>query len=84
MNAELHGIFIAKVKEIIKQKTLPTEDLCKIFDIIVKTTAYASPGDMSVVHEVLGRLRHSLHDIPKELFPLTLCNLIEFQNPSLA
>ena len=84
MNSDLHGIFISKVKEIIKQKSLPTEDLCKIFDIIVKTTAFASPGHLSVVHEVLGRLRHSLHDIPKDLFPLTLCNLIEFQNPSLA
>ena len=84
MTREIHGVFVSKVKDIIKQKTLPTEDLCKIFDIMVKTTAFASPSQLSVVHEVLGRLRHSLHDIPKELFPLTLCNLIEFQNPSLA
>jgi len=84
MKQEIHSVFLNKVKEIIKQKSLPTEDLCRIFDIIVKTTAYASPSELSVVHEVLGRLRHSLHDIPKELFPITLCNLIEFQNPALA
>ncbi len=78
MNTELHAIFLTKVKEIIKQKTLPTEDLCRIFDILVKTTAFASADNLTVVHEVLGRLRHSLLDIPKEIFPLTLCNLIEF------
>lgn len=78
MTTDLHAILISKVKEIIKQKTLPTEDLCRIFDILVKTTAFASPDNLTVVHEVLGRLRHSMHDIPKDLFPLTLCNLMEF------
>lgn len=78
MTSAIQAIFVTKINEIIKQKNLPTEDLCKIFDILVKTAAFGSKDYLSLVHEVMGRLRHSLHAIPKDHFPSTLCNLIEF------
>ena len=32
----------------------------------------------------MGRIRHSVNDIPKTHFTLTLANLIEFQQPHIA
>lgn len=34
--------------------------------------------------ELLGRIRHSVFDIPQNYFALTLANMIEFQQPELA
>lgn len=79
MTKEIHAKMLLKFKEVIlKQKSLPTEDICKIFDILVQTTAFGSKDEVNVVNEVVKRLRSNLHGIPKELFAKTLANLIEF------
>jgi hypothetical protein len=33
---------------------------------------------------MIGRIRHSIYDIPKDHFTLTLCNLLEYQQPEIA
>ena len=79
MTNELQAQFQTKVMEIIKSRQLPPEDVCRIFNILATTTPYATADTDKVLHEVLGRLRHSLYSIPKEHLPLTMTNLIEMQ-----
>jgi hypothetical protein len=69
MNSELHSVFLSKVKEIIKTKSLPTEDICRIFNILVTITAFASKDEVAVLNDVLARLRANILAIPKEIFP---------------
>lgn len=33
---------------------------------------------------LISKMRQSVYDIPKEYFPLTMSNLIEFQQPDIA
>ena len=69
MNSELHSVFLSKVKEIIKTKSLPTEDICRIINILVTITAFASKDEVAVLNDVLARLRANILAIPKEIFP---------------
>ena len=78
MNPELSTIFSNKITAVIRDKKFPTEDLCRVFNILVRTSPYSDLQDHSVIHECLGRLRHSVHDVPKEYFSQTLVNLLEF------
>lgn len=36
------------------------------------------------MYELFGRLRHSIYDIPKEYFTLTMVNMLEYSQPELA
>jgi hypothetical protein len=36
------------------------------------------------LQEIVGRIRHSIYDVPKDQFTLTMSNLIEFQQPAIA
>jgi hypothetical protein len=56
---------------------MTTEDVCRVFNILVKTCSYSD--DVSMLHEVLGRLRHSIYSIQKEHIPQTMVNLLEIQ-----
>jgi hypothetical protein len=38
----------------------------------------------SFLQEIVGRLRHSIYDIPKHHFCQTMADLIEFQQPHIA
>jgi hypothetical protein len=84
MTPQLYGVFMTKVKQVIKDKTFPTEDLCRVFNILVKISAYSNFDDQATFNEILSRMRHSLYNIPKKQFASTMANLIEFQQPNLA
>jgi hypothetical protein len=61
---------------------MPTEDICRMFNILVKTMPFSSGSQ--VFDEVFKRLRSNIHGIPKEFFCQTMYNLIEVQNPHIA
>jgi hypothetical protein len=87
MNEDLYKVFTHKISHVMKDKKFPTEDVSRVFNILVrispyqpkfKTQAEAEPT-MRFLAELIGRIRHSIYDIPKEHFTLTLCNLLEYQ-----
>ena len=84
MTKELYSAFMHKLQGVIRDKKLPTEDLCRVFNILVRISPYSNFDDQGTYHEILGRLRHSLYDIPKDHFARTLANLLELQQPHLA
>ena len=92
--------FIDTVRPFIQNRKFPTEDVCNVFNILVrispyyeKSGLYASDslpnsgqvliGDQDLnqkfLQEIVGRIRHSIYDVPKDQFTLTMSNLIEFQ-----
>ena len=90
MNDELYKLFIHKIGGVMKDKKFPTEDVCRVFNILIRISPYL-PSDkkendiaMKFMTEMIGRIRHSIYDIPKDLFSLTLSNLLEFQQPEIA
>ena len=92
MNDELYKVFVQKISSVMKDKKFPTEDVSRVFNILVrispyqpqfKTQAQAEPT-MRFLAELIGRIRHSIYNIPKEHFSLTLCNLLEYQQPEIA
>eukprot|EP00347_Sterkiella_histriomuscorum_P005947 403354650 len=88
MSEELYLAFIQKISEVIRDKKFPTEDLCRTFNILVRISPYEpakiAKENTKFMAELLGRIRHSIYDIPKEHFASTLCNLIEFQQHEIA
>lgn len=82
MSEDLHAMFITKIQAVIKDKKFPTEDLCRVFNILVRISPYQPQKALleqnKFMAELIGRLRHSIYDIPKEFFAITLCNMIEF------
>ena len=84
MTKELYSAFMSKLQGVIRDKKLPTEDLCRVFNILVRISPYSNFDDQGTYHEILGRLRHSLYDIPKNHYPRTLANLLELQQSLLA
>ena len=85
MSSELHAQMLDKFSTVLgNHRALPTEDISRIFNILVQTTPYRSADEVHVSNEVFKRLRSNLHAIPKEHFAQTLCNLAEFQNPDIA
>lgn len=82
MSEDLYMAFIQKISEVIKDKKFPTEDLCRTFNILVRISPYEptkiAKENTKFIAELLGRIRQSIYDIPKEYFALTLCNMIEF------
>ena len=56
MNPDLYKLFMKRILKVVGNSKFPTEDLCRVFNILVKIT------------ELLGRMRHSLYNIPKEHF----------------
>ena len=74
-----------------KDKKFPTEDVCRVFNILVRISAYYENEDgktnernLKFMQELIGRLRHSIYDIPKPLFTSTLSNCIESCQPLVA
>lgn len=76
-------------------KKFPTVDVCRVFNVIVRIWAgYQNDvPDQSeefnkinaeFMRELIGRIRHSVYDIPQEYFTLTMSNLIEFQQEAIA
>lgn len=87
MSPELHLQFTSKMKEVIKAKQLPPEDFCRILTVLVNSCPFAPKDDdssISLMHELLGRLRHSIYSIPKSHLAITLVNLLELQQPQIA
>lgn len=86
MNEELFKLFVAKISFVMKDKKFPTEDVSRVFNILVRLSPYQpiykNPKDaepiMRFMTELIGRIRQSIYDIPKDHFSLTLCNLLEF------
>lgn len=83
MTAELHDAFLAKLKTVIADKRMPVEDVCRVFNILVKLSPYSGFNQQETYNKILGRLRHSLHSVPQALFASTLANLLEMQQPDL-
>lgn len=85
MNEELYTEFTKKIQSVIKDKKFPTEDACRVFNILVRISPYQSTELMTnkdnrhFMYELIGRLRHSVYDIPKEYFTISMANFIEFQ-----
>ncbi len=92
MNEELFKLFVAKISSVMKDKKFPTEDVSRVFNILVRLSPYQpiyktakeAESIMKFMTELVGRIRHSIYDIPKSHFTLTLCNLLEFQQPEIA
>jgi hypothetical protein len=86
MNEELYKLFIFKIQSVMKDKKFPTEDVCRVFNILVRISPYQpqykTQKEAEPVHRfmstLIGRLRHSIYDIPKDYFTQTLANLLEF------
>jgi len=62
MSNDIYKVLTAKIKEVIKLKTLPTEDICRMFNILVENIAYSK--DQSTLDELTSRLRSNLFGIP--------------------
>ena len=45
MTKELYSAFLARVKEVINDKKMPTEDLCRVFNILVRIAPYSNFDD---------------------------------------
>lgn len=84
MTSEVYSAFMAKLSQVIEEKRLPMEDLCRVLNILVRLSAYGSFDEQRTYNKILLRLRHSLHAIPREHFANTLASLIELQQPDLA
>jgi hypothetical protein len=50
----------------------------------VRISPYSQFNDQSTFTELIGRMRHSLFNVPKDHFASTLANMIELQQPNLA
>jgi hypothetical protein len=40
MSEELQMMFVEKIKSVMKDKNFPTSDVCRVFNIIVRLSAY--------------------------------------------
>lgn len=84
MSEDLYRLFVQKISTVIKDKKFPTEDACRVFNILVRISSYQPSNTKEseplrrFMSELIGRLRHSIYDIPKEYFSLTLSNMLEF------
>ena len=89
MSSELYNSFVETVRVLIKDKKFPTEDVCRVFNILIRISPYfdpvaPSPDHQKFLQELVGRIRHSVNDIPKEHFTRTMANMTEFQQPLIA
>lgn len=74
MNEQLYLSFIDKISAVMKDKKFPTEDVCRAFNILVRISPYQPlSGDTKAIDaskkfmaELIGRLRHSIYDVPKD------------------
>jgi len=68
MNPDLYKLFMKRILKVVGNSKFPTEDLCRVFNILVKISPYSQFNDLQTFTELLGRMRHSLYNIPKEHF----------------
>jgi hypothetical protein len=69
MSEELYKSFIGKISHVMKDKKFPTADVCRVFNILVRLSPYQPAGNDQVlkfITELVGRLRHSIYDVPKD------------------
>ena len=45
MTNDLYSAFMEKVQQVVRDKKLPTEDLCRVFNILVRISAYSNFDD---------------------------------------
>ena len=45
MNTELYQIFMKRIKQVITNSKFPTEDLCRVFNILVRISPYSQFND---------------------------------------
>ena len=80
MSSEIYNHFISTIHPLLKDKKLPTEDVCKTFNIMIRICGYfEAPREQMVqgqilignsdahqkfLQEIVGRIRHSVYDIP--------------------
>jgi hypothetical protein len=94
MNTEIYQHFVETVFPLLKDSKFPTEDVCRVFSIMVRISPFHDYSDTTadspeqkkirlrnnaLLGELIGRLRHSVFDVPKHQFAKTMANLIEFQ-----
>lgn len=84
MTQDYYQVFMRKIKEVISNPRFPTDDLCRVFNILVKIAPYSKFNDQSIMTELVGRMRHSLFNIPKGHFCQTVANMVELQQPQIA
>mmetsp|Transcript_17974 Transcript_17974/g.30586 ORF Transcript_17974/g.30586 Transcript_17974/m.30586 type:complete len:275 (-) Transcript_17974:8-832(-) len=99
MSTDIYQAFVETVRPLVKEQKLPTRDLCRVLNILVKISAFdplSQEGmqDKELVlgfrenyekflFELLGRLRHSVFNVPQDYFALTMANLVELEYPQL-
>ena len=73
MSNEVYSAFISNIIPLIQDKKFPTEDVCKVFNILIRISAYfehpendINDRNLKFIQELVGRLRHSIYDIPKD------------------
>ena len=73
MTEELYSAFEDKIVGVLKDKKFPTEDVCRVFNVLVRISPYSPEKDTTgFLAELIGRLRHSVYDVPKEQVTFTL------------
>lgn len=77
MSTDLYRAFMSKISQVIANNRFPTEDLCRVFNILVRISPYSQFNDQATFTELIGRIRHSLFNVPKDHFASTLANMIE-------
>ena len=45
MTKELYSAFLARLKDVVSDRKMPTEDLCRVFNILVKIAPYSDFND---------------------------------------
>jgi hypothetical protein len=84
MNSEYYQVFLRKIGEVLGNNRFPTEDLCRVFNILVRICPYSQYNEQPILTELVSRMRHSVFNVPKEHFAMTLANMIELQQPNIA
>jgi len=87
MSNDLYRAFITTMVQVIKDSKFPTEDAARVFNILISIAPYHFKGSLDeqfedahykFMFELVGRLRHSVYNVPKEHFTSTISNLVEF------
>jgi len=90
MTSELMQLFLSRIHEVVKAKTFPPADVCRVLNILANNSAYLKSTtkfdarEQQILHTILGRIKADVNAIPKEHFAQTLANLVELQQPHLA
>lgn len=56
MNSDLYQVFMRKIKQVLDSSRFPTEDLCRVFNILVRICPYSQFNDQEIYTELIGRM----------------------------